>query len=140
MPQEIAATLSRSTLAFTMLRARIQEIQSASATQAPVIDAVRVPPSAWITSQSMVICRSPSACRSMTERNERMSDPAGPAAELEDGCPRADGVVNDGGFAEGRHQRVEVDGTPVRRDHPGSGSVRSRCRGHASQGMTPADP
>ena len=32
-----------------------------SATQAPVIDAVRVPPSASSTSQSTVICRSPSA-------------------------------------------------------------------------------
>ena len=30
-----------------------------------------MPPSAWITSQSMVICRSPSACRSTTARSER---------------------------------------------------------------------
>ena len=30
-----------------------------SATQSPVIAAVRVPPSAWMTSQSRVICRSP---------------------------------------------------------------------------------
>jgi hypothetical protein len=30
-----------------------------SATQAPEIAAVRVPPSAWMTSQSRVICRSP---------------------------------------------------------------------------------
>ena len=44
-------------------RARIQAKQSCSATQAPVIEAVRVPPSAWITSQSTTICRSPSAGR-----------------------------------------------------------------------------
>ena len=36
-------------------RAFIQARQSCSATQAPVIAAVRVPPSAWITSQSMTI-------------------------------------------------------------------------------------
>src|SRR4030081_1441115 len=72
MPQEIAATLSRSTLlALIMLRVFIQEMQSASATQAPVIDAVRVPPSAWITSQSTVIWRSPSASRSSVARSER---------------------------------------------------------------------
>src|SRR5579883_1625361 len=71
MPQEIAATLSRSTLAFTMLRAFIQLMQSASATQAPVMDAVRVPPSACSTSQSTVIWRSPSASRSTTARRLR---------------------------------------------------------------------
>ena len=37
MPQEIAATLSRITLVFSMLRAFIQPMQSASATHAPVI-------------------------------------------------------------------------------------------------------
>ena len=42
-----------------------------SATQAPEIDAVRVPPSAWITSQSSTIWRSPSAFRSVTARSER---------------------------------------------------------------------
>ena len=46
-------------------------MQSASATQAPVIEAVRVPPSAWITSQSTVIWRSPSASRSTAARSER---------------------------------------------------------------------
>src|SRR4029077_10716661 len=71
MPQEIAATLSRSTLPLTMLRAFIQPMQSASATQAPVIEAVRVPPSACSTSQSTVIWRSPSASRSMVARSER---------------------------------------------------------------------
>src|SRR5665647_241746 len=49
----------------------IQARQSDSATQAPVIDAVRVRPSAWMTSQSTVICLSPSACKSITERNDR---------------------------------------------------------------------
>src|ERR1700739_811568 len=71
MPQEIAATLSRSTLPLIMLRFSIQPMQSASATQAPVIEAVRVPPSAWITSQSTVIWRSPSASRSSVARSER---------------------------------------------------------------------
>src|ERR1700722_12380018 len=71
MPQLIAATLSRSTLPFTMLRVFIHEMQSASATQAPVIEAVRVPPSACSTSQSTVIWRSPSASRSSVARNER---------------------------------------------------------------------
>src|SRR5580693_7917631 len=35
------------------------------------MDAVRVPPSAWRTSQSTVICTSPSATRSHTARSER---------------------------------------------------------------------
>ena len=43
----------------------------ARATQPPVIEAERVPPSAWITSQSMVIVFSPSAARFTTERMER---------------------------------------------------------------------
>src|SRR5215468_625341 len=71
MPQETAATLLRSTSDFTMLRARIQPMQSASATHAPVIEAVRVPPSACSTSQSTVIWRSPSASRSIVVRRER---------------------------------------------------------------------
>ena len=44
---------------------------STRATKPPVIEAVRVPPSACTTSQSMVIVFSPSAVRSMTERIER---------------------------------------------------------------------
>src|SRR5581483_4930897 len=75
MPQETAAQWSNSVSPSTSLlsseRAFIQERQSWSATQAPVIEAVRVPPSAWMTSQSMVIWRSPSAGRSMTERRLR---------------------------------------------------------------------
>ena len=58
-----------------MSRVFIQARQSDSATQAPVIEAVRVPPSAWITSQSMVIWRSPSACRSITERKRAADQP-----------------------------------------------------------------
>ena len=54
-----------------MSRASIHSRQSRSATQPPVIAAVRVPPSAWITSQSMTIWRSPSAGRSTTARSER---------------------------------------------------------------------
>src|ERR1700690_173382 len=42
-----------------------------SATKAPVIAAVRVPPSACSTSQSRMMVRSPSAARSTTERSDR---------------------------------------------------------------------
>ncbi len=41
------------------------------ATKAPVMDAVRVPPSAWMTSQSMISVRSPRAPRSITDRRAR---------------------------------------------------------------------
>ncbi len=44
---------------------------SASATHAPVIEAVRVPPSACSTSQSSVTVRSPSAERSSAARRLR---------------------------------------------------------------------
>ncbi len=71
MPHEIAAIWSRSGSPLIILRAFIQRMQSCSATQAPVIEAVRVPPSAWITSQSTVIWRSPSAARSTTARRLR---------------------------------------------------------------------
>ena len=43
----------------------------ASATKPPVIAAVRVPPSAWITSQSTLICTSPSNFKSTTARRLR---------------------------------------------------------------------
>src|SRR6185295_1666748 len=62
---------SRSGSPLSMSRAFIQARQSLSATHAPVIAAVRVPPSAWMTSQSTVICRSPSACRSTIARRLR---------------------------------------------------------------------
>src|SRR5215831_19061203 len=71
MPHEMAATWSRSGSAVTMSRVFIQVTQSCNATQAPVMAAVRVPPSAWITSQSIVTCRSPSAGRSSTARRLR---------------------------------------------------------------------
>ena len=54
-----------------MSRVCIHLRQSCSATQAPVMAAVRVPPSAWITSQSTEIWRSPSFGRSTTARSER---------------------------------------------------------------------
>ncbi len=44
---------------------------SATATKPPVIAAVRVPPSAWITSQSTQNVRSPSLLRSMTALSAR---------------------------------------------------------------------
>ena len=44
---------------------------SASATYAPVMDAVRVPPSAWSTSQSSTMVFSPRASISITARRER---------------------------------------------------------------------
>ncbi len=61
-PQEIAATLIAQHFAASMI-ARPSSIAGnhAAPPSAPVIEAVRVPPSAWITSQSMVIWRSPSA-------------------------------------------------------------------------------
>ncbi len=44
---------------------------SARATYAPVIEAVRVPPSAWMTSQSSHSVRGPSNCRLVTARRLR---------------------------------------------------------------------
>ena len=44
---------------------------STMATNAPVIEAVRVPPSAWITSQSSHSVRSPRRSRRTTDRIER---------------------------------------------------------------------
>ena len=52
-------------------RFRSPSSASASATNAPVMDAVRVPPSAWMTSQSIQIVRSPSAGRFVTDRSDR---------------------------------------------------------------------
>jgi len=63
MPTDTAATLSVSTVSGcpTWPRAAPQAMASASATHAPVMAAVRVPPSAWSTSQSSTIVFSPSA-------------------------------------------------------------------------------
>ena len=66
----------------------------------------------------------------VAERDERMGDPPGAAAELKDGCPRAGGGVHDGRLAEIGQLRVEVDGTAVRRDHAGAGPVGARYLGH----------
>ena len=71
MPTETAATWPCSGLAASCRRLTIEFIASASATYAPVIAAVRVPPSACSTSQSSVTVRSPSARMSMTARNDR---------------------------------------------------------------------
>ena len=75
MPQETAATWSLSGLSRRIERCAIHWRQSCSATQAPVIEAVRVPPSACNTSQSMVICRSPRRGRSTTD-TQRSPDEA----------------------------------------------------------------
>ena len=49
----------------------MRRIASPMATNAPVMDAVRVPPSAWMTSQSRKMVRSPSLSMSVTARSER---------------------------------------------------------------------
>ena len=69
MPTLIAATQSRSTAAG--LTPGILPRASASATKPPVMAAVRVPPSAWITSQSIHTVRSPSLPRSAMARSAR---------------------------------------------------------------------
>ena len=71
MPQLIAATFCVSGSAVSLPLAISPSIASRSATHAPEIEAVRVPPSAWITSQSSTIWRSPSSLRSVTARSER---------------------------------------------------------------------
>ena len=98
-----------------MSRVFIQARQSESATQAPVIEAVRVPPSAWITSQSMVICRSPSACRSTTERKRAADQPLdfdGAAALL------AGGGLAAGALGGGARQHAVFGGDPAARPGP----------------------
>ena len=93
-----------------MLRAFIQPMQSASATQAPVIEAVRVPPSAWSTSQSTVIWRSPSASRSSVAR-KRAADQAldfdGAAVLL------AGGGLAAGALQRGARQHAVFGGDPA---------------------------
>ncbi len=61
MPQLTAATWVRIGSALIALAASNLSTAMRSATQAPEIAAVRVPPSAWMTSQSTMIWRSPSA-------------------------------------------------------------------------------
>src|SRR5437588_577690 len=71
MPTDTAATCPCS--GFPAIRPRRTSCSQASAraTKPPVMEAVRVPPSACSTSQSMVTVRSPSALRSATARSER---------------------------------------------------------------------
>ena len=71
-PTEIAATGVVDRVRDQALRAATSREQaSCSARYPPQIDAVRVPPSAWSTSQSTVICTSPIVVRSVTARSER---------------------------------------------------------------------
>ena len=70
-PTEIAATLSRNGSLSNTPRAFKRAQPIAKATQAPVIDVVRVPPSACKTSQSIQSVRSPNAKGSMTARKLR---------------------------------------------------------------------
>ncbi|MCY1427578.1 hypothetical protein D9M71_434290 [compost metagenome] len=71
MPTETAATSCLSGFCFSAPRFFSAAKASMTATVAPVIDAVRVPPSAWITSQSMYRVFSPSLDRSSAARSER---------------------------------------------------------------------
>ena len=50
---------------------RSRSSASTSATNPPVIEAVRVPPSAWMTSQSIQIVRSPSSVSDVIDRSDR---------------------------------------------------------------------
>src|SRR5450759_618601 len=62
---------SRTGLFFSTPYSRSCRKAIAIATKAPVTDAGRVPPSAWMTSQSMITVRSPSALISTAARMER---------------------------------------------------------------------
>ena len=69
--QPIAATARRIGSAAILPACASRRAASASATQPPVMAAVRVPPSAWMTSQSSTTWRSPSLERFVTARKER---------------------------------------------------------------------
>ena len=71
MPTETAATRWTIGLSASVPSARSFATASSSATIPPVIEAQRVPPSACRTSQSMVICLSPSFDMSTAARRER---------------------------------------------------------------------
>ena len=71
MPTEMAATGPRMGEAPILPCASNWITASCAATKAPVMAAVRVPPSACSTSQSSVMVRSPSLARSNTARSER---------------------------------------------------------------------
>ena len=70
-PTDTAATASVSGLARSVPFWTRRVSASCRATYPPQIDAVRVPPSAWITSQSTVIWISPRVTMSHTDRRER---------------------------------------------------------------------
>src|SRR2546426_918429 len=74
MPTLMAATQSRSTAEASTLGMRARASQSAM--KAPVMAAVRVPPSAWITSQSSHTVRSPSLPRITTGRSASGARPS----------------------------------------------------------------
>src|SRR5688572_23522983 len=71
MPELTAATFCRIGSRSISFCAISRSTARRSATHAPEMAAVRVPPSAWMTSQSSVTWRSPSASRSTTARSER---------------------------------------------------------------------
>ncbi len=73
IPTDTAATESSSGVEFLPMNffSRPHSMASASATYAPVMAAVRVPPSACSTSQSITIVFSPSAFVSTTARRAR---------------------------------------------------------------------
>ncbi len=70
-PHDTAATWPVIGLAASLPSLISRSKAKCSATHAPVIEAVRVPPSACSTSQSMLIWRSPIAGRSTTARKAR---------------------------------------------------------------------
>ncbi len=71
MPTDTAATKWRTGSAVIAHDESSVLKASCAATIAPVMAAVRVPPSAWITSQSRCSVRSPNACRLNAARSER---------------------------------------------------------------------
>ena len=71
MPTEVAATIWRRGEVLRVPAVTSFWRAMARATQAPVMAAVRVPPSAWRTSQSRMMVRSPRAFMSTTERRLR---------------------------------------------------------------------
>src|SRR3990167_5691646 len=71
MPKLMAATAAVIGVAVILSALSRPFTASWAATKAPVMAAVRVPPSAWITSQSSWMVRSPSFFKSNTARSER---------------------------------------------------------------------
>ena len=71
MPAEMAATVSFSGSVISTPFSNSFCTAMLKATNAPLMLAVRVPPSAWITSQSIRIWRSPNKVMSTTARSER---------------------------------------------------------------------